>query len=67
MVLSYHKPLWHGEDNSLGTMKGAEMRDEKTTFKHEPKLENPWGQRKIRKGGKLLLQRHYWCTDDLQC
>ena len=29
-------------------------------------LEIPWGQRKTGKDGKVLLQRHLWCLDDLQ-
>ena len=29
-------------------------------------LEIPWGQRKTGKDGKVLLQRHLWCPDDLQ-
>ena len=29
-------------------------------------LEISWGQRKTEKDGKVLLQRHLWCPDDLQ-
>ena len=43
-------------------------RDGKITSRNgrEWGLAIPWGQRKTRKGGKVLLQHHLWCPDDLQ-
>ena len=44
-----------------GTVKGARRRG------RQKRWEIPWGQRKTGKGGKVLLQRHLWCPDDLRC
>ena len=43
-------------------------RDGKITSRNgrEWVLEIAWGQRKTGKGGKVLLQRHLWCPDDLR-
>ena len=43
-------------------------RDGKITSRNgwEWGLEIPWGQQKTGKGGKVLLQCHLWCPDDLQ-
>ena len=56
-----------------GTVKGARRRegrrrDGKITSSNgrEWSLEIPWDQRKTGKGGKVLLQRHLWCPDDLR-
>ena len=53
-----------------GTVKGARRRgsDGKITSRNgrEWCLEIPWEQRKTGKDGKVLLQRHLWCSDDLQ-
>ena len=57
-----------------GTVKGARRREEdrrrdgKITSRNwwEWSLEIPWGQRKTGKDGKVLLQHHLWCPDDLQ-
>ena len=38
---------------------------DRTTTRYKG-LEIPWGQRKTGKDGKVLLQRHLWCPDDLQ-
>ena len=57
-----------------GTVKGTRRRGrQKKRWKitsrngQEWSLEIPWGQRKTGKGGKVLLQRHLWCPDDLRC
>ena len=53
-----------------GTVKGARRRGrQKKRWEDNIKewsLEIPWGQRKTGKDGKVLLQRHIWCPDDLQ-
>ena len=55
-----------------GTVKGARRRGRQKNGKitsrngREWGLEIPWGQRKTGKDGKVLLQRHLWCPDDLQ-
>ena len=56
-----------------GTVKGAEGEEDrsgdgKITSRNgrEWGLEIPCGQRKTGKGGKVLLQRHLWCPDDLR-
>ena len=56
-----------------GTVKGARRRGrQKKRWEDNIKkwagmgLEISWGQRKTGKDGKVLLQRHVWCPDDLQ-
>ena len=56
-----------------GTVKGARRRGrQKKRWEDNIKewrewgLEIPWGQRKTGKDGKVLLQHHLWCPDDLQ-
>ena len=70
MVWPHLKILGHGKDNSAGEQEGEEdrRRDGKITSRNgrEWGLEIPWGQRKTGKGGKVLLQCHLWCPDDLQ-
>ena len=56
-----------------GTMKGARRREDrrrdgKITSRNgqEWSLEIPWRQQKTGKDGKVLLQRHLWCPNDLR-
>ena len=56
-----------------GTMKGEKReedrrRDRKITSRNgrEWGLEISWGQPKTENDGKVLLQRHLWCPDDLE-
>ena len=73
MVWPHLKMLWRGEDNSARDSERSKKerktrRDRKITSKNgrEWGLEIPLGQRKTGKDGKVLLQRHLWCPDDLE-
>ena len=73
MVWPHLKVLGHGEDNSAmdsGRSKKERKIEEdgKITTRNgrEWGLEIPLGQRKTGKGGKVLLQCHLWCPDDLR-
>ena len=47
-----------------GTVKGARRTGRQK--KRWEDLEIPWGEQKTGKGGKVLLQSHLWCPDDLR-
>ena len=70
MATSQDLPAWRRQFCS-GQLKeeegGKDRRDDKIASMNgqEWSLEIPRGQQKTGKGGKVLLQRHLWCFDDL--
>ena len=74
MVWIHLKILGHGEDNLQGTVKGARRRgrQKKRWEDNIKEWTGMWFGDSLRapedrkgKGGKVLLQRHLWCSDDL--
>ena len=70
MVCPHLTILWHGEDNPAGDSARSkkEMETEEDNIKEWTGMEfgDSLRQRKTGKDGKVLLQSHLWCPDDLR-